>query len=105
MNLTKKQTEALVASFKKGGAVYGRRGNLMGGAYTRMCHRLVEMGLVGENPPHAITVKGLVVLRDLWARRWGKQGCMAYLEDLRSVEAALATVPDLAKRAEERLSA
>lgn len=105
MQLTAVQQKALEAAFKKGGAWYAKRGTSMGGAYRRMCLRLVEMGLVAEDAPFPITVKGLVVLRDAWARRWGKRGCMADQLDLEAVERALADVPYLADQARRKLAA
>lgn len=104
MTLTARQTAALAAAFTKKGTWYGNRNNT-GGAYRRMCLRLADDGLVNENAPFPITVKGMVVLRDVWARRWGKHGCMAYQMDLEAVEKALAEVPDLANTARRKLAA
>lgn len=105
MKLTVNQQKALAFAFKKGGAWYGQRGSRAGGAYSRMCERMADMGLVGRDGPHGITVKGLVVLHDLWRARWARHGCMAYQMDLQEVEAALADVPHLAARAREKLAA
>lgn len=94
MTLTKKQVAALNAAFTKGGAWYGRKGGLAGGAYRRMCFRLADLGLVSENPPYPITQAGLNVLRDERAKRWADHGSMATLLDLEAVEKALAEFPD-----------
>lgn len=101
MDLTTRQEQALAAAFKQGGAWYGKRGNLMGGAYLRLCHRLAALGLVNEDAPYAITVTGLIVLRNLRAQRFAKRSCMAYQDDLRDVEAALAKFPRAAQQAAE----
>lgn len=103
MKITKRQAQALEAAFKKNGAWYANRGSLMGGAYRRLCLHLVELNLVNEKPPYSITVTGLVVLRDRWAKRYAAHPCMAYQDDLKEVEAAIAEVPLMAKRAAEKL--
>lgn len=87
--LTPTQKKALAAAFKKGGAWFAHRGSNAGGAYRRMCARLAGLGLVETRAPYAITPLGLLALRDIWAARWARHGCMAYQLDLEAVEAAI----------------
>ena len=105
MQLTATQTKALEAAFKKNGAWYGSRGNQMGGAWRRMCLRMAEAGLVAETAPFPITMAGLVALRDVYLKRWGRHGCMAYQMDLETVDKALAEFPALADMARRRFAA
>jgi hypothetical protein len=98
MSYSKSQIKALTYAFEKDGALYAPH-TLKGGAFRRCCERLVAEGLLGEDPPFGITMRGLVALRDVRAVRWGNHGCMAYLDDLKAVEAALAKFPALAARA------
>lgn len=95
---SKSQIKALTYGFKKGGALYAPH-TLMGGAFRRCCERLVSQGLLNDDPPFGITMRGLNVLRDIRAKKWADSGCMAYLDDLKEVEAALAEFPGLAERA------
>jgi hypothetical protein len=95
---TKSQTKALDYAFDKGGAIYAPH-TLMGGAFRRCCERLVAQGLLNDEPPFGITMRGLVALRDIRAKKWADRGCIAYLDDLKKVEAALAQFPALAARA------
>jgi hypothetical protein len=97
-NFTKSQVKALEWGFRADGALRAP-GTRMGGAYRRCCERMVDQGLLGETPPMAITIKGLVALRDVWGRRAADHRCLAYQDDLRAVEAALAEFPTLAARA------
>lgn len=92
---TKSQIKALNYAFDKAGALYAPH-VLMGGAFRRCCERLVEQGLLGDEPPFAITMRGLLALRDIRAAKWADHGAMAYLDDLKKVESALAEFPDLA---------
>lgn len=87
--LTPRQKTALAAAFKKGGAWYGLRGSSAGGAYRRMCERLAALGLLQSRAPYEITPRGLIALRDIWAARWARHGCMAYQIDIEAVEAAV----------------
>jgi hypothetical protein len=87
--LTKPQFNALWSAFKANGAWYGRTGGLAGGAYRRLCERLVAQGLVNARPPYPITSAGLTVLREACRVRWAKDGCMAYQQDLTEVETAM----------------
>ena len=87
--LTPTQKKALAAAFKKGGAWFAHRGSNAGGAYRRMCARLAGLGLLETRAPYAITPLGLLALRDIWAARWARHGCMAYQLDLEAVEAAI----------------
>lgn len=88
---TKSQVKALTYAFEKNGALYAP-GRQMGGAYRRCCERLVDQFLLSPEPPFKLTVKGLHALREYRAERWAKVGCMAYLDQLREVEAALDSI-------------
>ena len=95
---SKAQIKALTYGFEKGGALYAPH-TLMGGAFRRCCEGLVKRGLLNDQAPFGITMRGLVALRDIRAKKWADHGCMAYLDDLKKVEAALAEFPTLAARA------
>lgn len=88
--LTPTQKKALAAAFKKGGAWFAHGGSNAGGAYRRMCARLAGLGLLETRSPYVITHHGLLALRELWAARWARHGCIAYQLDLEAVEAAIA---------------
>lgn len=92
------QVKALTAAFEHDGALRVR-GSRMGGAFRRCCERLVDAHLLNDEPPFAITIKGLVALREIRAEAHAVNGHMANLMDLQKVEAALAEFPHLAERA------
>lgn len=94
---SKSQIKALTYGFTKGGALYAPH-TLMGGAFRRCCERLVDLQLLNDAPPFAITLKGLVALREVYAARLADRGCDAFEADLASVDAALAQFPSLARR-------
>lgn len=94
---TKSQIKALNYAFDKGGALYAPH-VLMGGAFRRCCERMVDQGLLGDEPPFGITMRGLRILRDIRTAKWAGHSAMAYLDDLKKVEAALAEFPTLVAR-------
>lgn len=94
---TKSQIKALSYACDKGGALYAPH-TLMGGAFQRCCERLVKQGLLGDEPPFDITIRGLLALRDIRVAKWANYSCMAYLEDLKQVEAKIAQFPHFAAR-------
>jgi len=85
--LTKQQFAALWSAYKCKGAWYGRTGGLMGGAYRRLCKRLAEGHLVSASAPYPITIRGMRVLQKACQKRWAKDGCLAYQQDLAELEA------------------
>ncbi len=58
----------------------------------RTASRLLEQGLLRGTSGGTcyVTAAGLRALRDYRAKRWANYGCMAYLADLKEVEAAVA---------------
>lgn len=86
---TKGQEKALRYAFKKGGALRAP-GSRMGAAFRRCCERLVLQGLLHEDPPFVITAQGLEVLREIYDERHRRRACIAYSDDLKEVEAAIA---------------
>lgn len=96
---TPAQQKALRAAFFNKGAIFAPRSCAAGGAYRRCCERLAAKGLLGDAPPFPITVPGLWALWEVSTNRFANVGCVAYLDDLRAVEAALRDVPFLARKA------
>lgn len=88
--MTKTQFAALWAAWKKNGAWFGRKGGAMGGSYRRMCERMAKDGLISAMAPYPITVKGMRHLREACAARWIDEGRMAYWDDLKEIEVAMA---------------
>jgi hypothetical protein len=95
---TKPQIKALTYAFEKNGALYAPGALRAGGAFRRCCERLATEHLLADDPPFAITIRGLKALRDIRAAKWSRHGCMAYQHDLEKVDAALAEFPALAAR-------
>lgn len=87
--ITDAQFKALWAAFKRQGAMYGRTGGLMGGAYRRMCERMARERLLNDRPPFTITLKGMHALHDACRARWAKSGSMADQQNLTEVEAVM----------------
>lgn len=65
VKLTEAQERALIAADEKGGAHFGRRGSMMGGAFRRTCETLAARGLVEDCAPFPITDAGRAALAAL----------------------------------------
>jgi len=59
--LTKARRKAVTGPKSVEGVWFNLRGSRAGGAFSRMCVRLADAGLVDRHGPHALTALGLAV--------------------------------------------
>lgn len=88
MTITKPQADFLRRAMRKPITAYA--------SDTRVAANLIQSGLiedagrgVGFSTVYRPTRAGLEALREFRSIRWGRHGCMAYLDDLKEVEALL----------------
>jgi hypothetical protein len=87
--ITKPQADFLARAFRAPITVYGSDYRVAGNL--RAAGLIQEAGKsIGHSTLFAPTAAGLQALRDFRAKRWADHGCVAYLQDLQEVEAALA---------------